>query len=280
MIPNYRLAPQVPVTTSLQDSEDTYEFAVGALPSIIKHRTNGGLTLNASQVVAMGHSSGGTIALHLASCKPLNAVTAFYPSLFLSDPSTSAHAPATSPPFSTASPYHPTPSETTTISPPTHQISSAPLAIPNQPPTPRNKLHHHLLKTGTWLTTIQPDGHYTAIDPLTRISPAWPPVCLIQGETDTVPGSSLDLAARAEREMRDAGMENVRLEVVRGQGHVFDLGPGAEEPGDRRWGAVVRGLEWLWRWREGVERKVDVDGEGRGKRRGRAPQLDVHIRYV
>jgi len=68
----------------------------------------------------------------------------------------------------------------------------------------------------------------------------------VQGEIDDVPGSGLELARRAERGMRAAGVKEVVLEVVAGEKHMFDLlpGVGTVDMGPK-WQAVVEGLEWL-----------------------------------
>ena len=270
VVPNYRLAPQVSAKQAFQDCEDAYEWAVGALPAVMQHRA--GVQLDPTRVAAMGHSSGGTMALHLASCKPLNAVTAFYPSLYLSDMSTSAHKPTSASPFGDVPDFQPNEQEGTSIRPANQQVSEASLIAPGTPPSPHVKWQMHTIKTGKWMTTVKPDGDFAAIDPLTRLNANWPPIMIVQGENDTVPGSSLELAQRAEKEIRDAGVEKVALEVVPGEGHAFDLAPSASEPGEPRWAAVVKGLNWLKQHHGAVKR--------RSNRRARVPQLDVHIRYV
>lgn len=270
VVPNYRLTPQVAATMAFKDCEDAYECAVGALPAIVEHRM--GVTVDPTKTVAMGHSSGGTLALHLASRKPIKAVTAFYPSLFFSDTSTSAHWPTSVPPFGSTPDYQPSEEDWDSIAPDGEEVSEVDLAVHGTDLAPRNKWQVQLIKTGRWMAAIQPDGNFAATDPLTRLSADWPPAMLVQREVDDVPGSSLELARRAEREMKDAGVEEVALAVVAGQGHVFDLPPGASEVGDPRWAAVVKGLDWL-KSHGRSEKKTP-------SRRGRVPQLDVHIWYV
>ncbi|KAK5173571.1 uncharacterized protein LTR77_002252 [Saxophila tyrrhenica] len=244
VIPNYRLAPQVTAKEVFADCEEAYEWAVGTLPDLM--RSQHGIYLDSTRTVAFGHSSGGTIALHLASCKPVKAVTAFYPSLFASDSSTSAHKPTSAPPFGMMPDFHPTLEEWATITPEGKQLSETPLAAPGTIPAPRNKWQMHTLKNGQWLPTLQPDGDYATLDPMTRITPEWCPVMLVQGELDNVPGSSLELAQRAEKATADAGVREVRLEVVKGEGHMFDLPPmvGTTDLG-AKWEAVRKGLDWL-----------------------------------
>ena len=56
----------------------------------------------------------------------------------------------------------------------------------------------------------------------------------------------MDLARRAETEMKAAGLEEVQLEVVQGEGHMFDhlQDVGTMDTGPK-WKAVLKGLDWL-----------------------------------
>lgn len=200
--------------------------------------------------------------MHIASLKGpsgIKAVTAFYPSLFLSDPSTSAHKPTDAPPFGSAPDFEPTEADWREIRPEGDQVSEFPLAGPGVVPQARNKWQMHILKHGEWIRHVLPttDGEdgddeeerkkdLAAIDPLTRISGAWPAVMIVQGSEDHVPGSSLELARRAEKELKDGEVEEVKLRVVEGESHMFDLPPtiGTSDLGPK-WEAVVEGLEWL-----------------------------------
>ena len=270
VVPNYRLTPQVSAVQSFGDCEDAYDWAVGGSLSGILRQQRPGLTLDSTRVVAMGHSTGGTMALHIASCKSLKAVTAFYPSLFLSDTSTSAHKPSTTPIYSGMPDYWPGGKDWAQINPVHCQVSDVALTPPGASLGPRNKWQVQLLKEGVWMSTIQPDGRFATIDPMTRLAPDWPPVMIVQGEHDNVPGSSLELAFRAAREMMAAGMENVEVEVVSGQSHAFDLAPGASGRGDVRWTSTAKGLNWL---------NSHFGDEKKPVKRRYMPQMDVHIRY-
>jgi acetyl esterase/lipase len=243
VIPNYRLAPQVDGKTAFADCERALDWAVQKLPEMMQSKHN--VKVDASRVVAYGHSSGGTIALHLASRQGVKAVTAFYPSLFIADHSTSSHQPTSAPPFGAMPDYSPTDEEWASITPEGVQISEAALASPGTIPPPRNRWQMHVLKHGQWMSVVQPDGDGEAIDPLTRITPHWAPVMIVQGELDNVPGSSLELARRAETQLKSAGVD-VQLEVVQGAMHMFDIAPavGTSDFGPK-WEAVVKGLDWL-----------------------------------
>ncbi|KAK5693627.1 hypothetical protein LTR97_010196 [Elasticomyces elasticus] len=242
--PNYRLVPQVSGKDAFADCVHAYDWATTELMEVMQkeHR----IKLDPSQVVAMGHSSGGTAALHVASCRSLRAVTAFYPSLFLADTTTSAHKPTSAPPFGFARDYTPTDEEYASIEPAGVQVSEFQLGGPGIVLQPRNKWQMHIIKHGEWLQKLQPDGDYASIDPLTRVSTEGPPVMIVQGELDDVPGSSLELAQRAEMKLKDAGVKEVVLEVVPGEKHMFDMPPsvGSSDIGPK-WEAVERGLNWL-----------------------------------
>ncbi|KAK1065074.1 hypothetical protein LTR74_008186 [Friedmanniomyces endolithicus] len=242
--PNYRLVPQVSGRQAFADAVQAYDWATTDLPTLLQAKHS--LAIDPTQVVAMGHSSGGTLALHIASCRSLKAATAFYPSLFLADPTTSMHQPTTAPPFGLTPDFTPTKEDSASIEPAGLQVSEAPLALPGSIPQARNKWQMHVIKHGEWPRIAQPDGDYAAMDPMTRVSARWPPVMIVQGEVDDVPGSGLELAERAEREMKAAGVREVVVEVVAGERHMFDLPPsvGTVDTGPK-WLAVVRGLEWL-----------------------------------
>jgi acetyl esterase/lipase len=242
--PNYRLAPQVTGATSLADSVEACDWAISDLADIMKSLY--GVNVNTASIAAMGHSSGGTIALHVGSCRPTKAITAFYPSLYLSDESSDAHKPYNGPPFGNVPAYHPTEEDWASITPVTKQISEMSLPRPNTPPHPRIRWQVDMCTKGKWLSTLCPDGDYRSIDPLTRLNADWPPVIFITGEADTIPGSTLDLVKRAEIDMQAAGVKEVVVKAVPGVGHMFDLLEplGAGDFGSE-WQTVVEGLQFL-----------------------------------
>jgi len=244
VIPNYRLAPQVNGATSLADSVEAYDWATSGLVDIMKSQH--GVDISTASVAVMGHSSGGTIALHVGSCRPTKAVTAFYPSLYFSDESSDAHKPYNGPPFGDVPDYFPTEEDWASIAPATKQVSEMALPRPDTLPPPRCRWQVDVCTKGKWLSTLCPDGDYRSIDPLTRLNADWPPVMFITGEVDTIPGSTLDLVKRAEVDMRAAGVEELVVKAVPGVGHMFDLLKplGAGDFG-LEWQAVVDGLQFL-----------------------------------
>lgn len=244
VIPNYRLAPQVTAKEAFADCEEAYDWAAGTLPDILQ--STYGVAIDGKKIVACGHSCGGTLAIHIGSVRSLKAVTAFYPSLFTSDPTTSINQPTSAPPFGNMPDFHPDEHDWREIKPADIQISETPLAKPGTVLAARNKWQMHIIKHGQWLPTVQPDGDYSGLDPITRLGSNWPPVLIVQGDMDNVPGSSLELAWRFKKAIKLGGVKGVRLAVVHGEGHMFDLPPvvGTSDFGPK-WDAIVKGLNWL-----------------------------------
>ncbi|KAK4561054.1 hypothetical protein LTR86_005009 [Recurvomyces mirabilis] len=242
VIPNYRLAPQVSGKQAFVDCETAYDWAISDLAAVLEKHS---ISVNTQQVVAMGHSSGGTLAMHMAGKKQVKAATAFYPSLYGSDKTTTIHKPTNAPPFCFAKDFVPTDEDRAAISPPDYEVSEFQLGAPPAIPQARNKWQMHVIKNGLWAETVQPDGNLAALDPMTTVSAHWAPLMIVQGELDSVPGSDLSLVKRAEKELMAAGVD-FQLEVVSGEGHMFDLAPnvGSTDVGPK-WQAVVRGLDWL-----------------------------------
>ena len=244
VMPNYRLVPQVTGKEAFEDSEEAYDWTVKSLSGIMlsEHKVK----IDTSRVVAIGHSSGGTMALNLAICRPVKAVTAFCPFIFVADSSTNAHKPTSTPSFGDMPQSPLTEADWTDVKPARHQLSEAPLWAPGMPLNARHKWMINIFKTGQWLRNVQPDGDYAAIDPMTRLGPSWPPIMIVHGSEDHVPGRSLELVRRAEETMKHAGVNDVQLEVVDGAGHLFDHNPsvGSTNLGPK-WQGVVKGLEWV-----------------------------------
>lgn len=227
----------------MSDGVEAHDWAASGLADTMKSHD---VQISTSEIVTMGHSSGGTMALHVGSCRPVRAVTAFYPSLYLADETSDAHKPYSGPPFAGAPDYIPTEEDWQFIAPATKQISESIIPAPNMPPPPRSKWQVDVCSKGKWMSALCPDGNYNSIDPLTRLDAKWPPVILVSGEADTIPGSTLDLMTRAEDDMRKAGVKEVKLEIVPGVGHMFDLLKplGTEDLGSE-WQSVVAGMQFL-----------------------------------
>lgn len=137
VIPNYRLSPQVNGATSFADAVEAHDWAASRLGDIMK--SEHGVSVDPADIVVLGHSSGGTLALHLASCRPVKAVTSFYPSLYMADESTSAHKPYDDPPFDKIPDYTLTEEDWEVIAPADKQVTGSGLTIPNESPSLRSK---------------------------------------------------------------------------------------------------------------------------------------------
>lgn len=184
VLPNYRLIPQVTGKDAFADCEDAFEWTKKDLTS--RMQTQHGRRLDTDNIVVVGHSSGGTMALHLASCKPIKAATAFYPFWFVADPSTNTHKSTTTPPFDQGATHAPSESEWQSIKPASEQLSEAELAVPGLKLNPRNKWMMQIFREGKWLQNVQPDGNLAAIDPMTRLHRSWAPSFIVHGEHDYV----------------------------------------------------------------------------------------------
>ncbi|OQO08993.1 hypothetical protein B0A48_05883 [Cryoendolithus antarcticus] len=249
VIPNYRLVPQVTGRVSYADCEEAYDWAVSTLLEIMN--ATHGVMIDSRRVVTMGHSVGGSIALHVAAIKDVKAVAAFYPSLYLSDTSTTSHKPTSVPPFGLMPDFEPTQDDWAIIKPADKQLTEAPLGLPGLPPSPRTKWQMSILKNGQWAKIACPDGQYMALDPVARQENIFPPTIIVQGDADNAPGSSLALAERAAQDLKARGTD-VRLYVVPEATHMFDLPPmvGTSDLGPK-WQAMVEAFALLKHYVQG-----------------------------
>ncbi|KNG89194.1 hypothetical protein ANOM_002565 [Aspergillus nomiae NRRL 13137] len=86
LTPNYRLCPQIPVYNGpITDSRDCLVWAANEFPGLLQNES---MEVDPTQIVTMGHSAGGTLAL-LMGCTPEVPVTAildFYGLKYFSNP--------------------------------------------------------------------------------------------------------------------------------------------------------------------------------------------------
>ena len=250
VIPNYRLCPQVSAWTGAYgDTAACLTWCRHTLPSLLSPYRR--IQVDTERITAMGHSGGGTLALWLAAQYPrlIKGVAAFYPSLYFSDPSTSAHKPYLG--FA-AIPIPETATSAESIASfclVDKQISEAPLSPPGTKPPPRNQWQLSILKKGTFIETVAPDGKLELMDPclsFAEVGKQWPPTIFVQGDKDDLPGSGIEYVERAVGELKAAGAKKIELERVVGESHVFDLPPfvGTTDLGPK-WQAVVKGLDFL-----------------------------------
>ena len=247
LIPNYRLCPQVTARDgAFTDAVSALAFARDELPSQLSSQN---VKVDPSRTIAMGHSAGGTLSLHLASqSHPPKAILAFYPTLYVSDPENTAHKPY--PAFAGVPTYEPTPENEDALwnRASGAQVSAFPRAPPGTVPKPRNVWQMSSLKTGTFVKCIQSDGDYKAIDPCTQFAgrgKEWPATVFVQGDKDDIPGSGLSYVQRAVRELKEAGAPNVEVEVVEGAVHMFDMFPGNAVGEGEKGQVVKRALDFL-----------------------------------
>ncbi|KAH8829368.1 Alpha/Beta hydrolase protein [Flagelloscypha sp. PMI_526] len=242
--PNYRLAPQVSASKgALKDAFDVLEWTYSTLPTVIQEH---GVIADSSKIVTMGHSSGASLALIMASAPhPPKAILSFYSGLYVSEPDSAINKPyfgfAHLPPFvdseeAQAALFNPLPNG--------QQLSAYPLMKPGTLPGPRALWHMSNLAKGTWMEQIEfgADANPAALDPATYLTnTAFPPVMMLQGDADDVPGSTLDMAERFAKQLQQKGGE-VTLVPIAGAKHMFDM---MLAPGQDGWEVVEKGLKFL-----------------------------------
>ncbi|KAH8825632.1 Alpha/Beta hydrolase protein [Flagelloscypha sp. PMI_526] len=243
--PNYRLAPQIIASKgALRDAFDVLEWAYTTLPIAIQEH---GSFADPSMIVTMGHSSGASLALIMASAtRPPKAILSFYSVLYISQPDSPVHTPYSGydhlPPFVDteevqAALFHPLPNG--------QQLSAYPLPNPGTPPGLRILWHMSNRSKGTWIKQIEfgEDADPAALDPTTYLDrTTFPPVMMIQGEADDSPGSTRGETERFVRELQQKGGD-VTLIPVAGAKHMFDM---MLVPGQDGWEVIEKGLKFLY----------------------------------
>ena len=248
VLANYRLCPQVSARDgAFADTWSATAWARHKLPALLKE--SHGVVADGSRLVAMGYSAGGTLAMYLATLdNPPKAIAPFYPSLYVSEPTNTAQKPYAG--FGAMPDYDPTSANEDAVynRPSGEQVSDFPFAPPGTPPKPRNIWQFSTLKNGSFMSSIQPDGDYKAIDPCVQFASKgkqWPPTMFVQGSVDDAPGSGLAYVQRAVEDLRKAGAKKVEAEFVEGAPHMFDMFPGNEVGETGKGAQVKKALDFL-----------------------------------
>ncbi|KAL8949206.1 MAG: hypothetical protein Q9222_004669 [Ikaeria aurantiellina] len=217
---DYRLCPQMTALDGpFADTLSAFDSCKKELSPFLEEAHN--VSADASPVAAKGHSAGGTLALWLGTQPDLpRAIAAFYPSLYVSDTSTTMHKPY--PAFAGFPDFQDTTENRDSLFnlPDGGQLSAFPLLAPGQPPKPRH------LWVFTQLKHVQPNGDFKSIDPcaqFTATSETWPPTIFVQGDKDDIPGSGLSYVERAAEDLKKGGARTVDIQVVKDGLHMFDL---------------------------------------------------------
>ncbi|KAL1885061.1 hypothetical protein Plec18167_001718 [Paecilomyces lecythidis] len=233
--PNYRLGPTISAQEGpVQDAKDSYLWSQEELPSILAKEAN--IQLDGSKIVAFGHSAGGTLALLMASLpqKPLAIIDIFglkyFDDAFYHNPN---------PAFAKIPDFEETLLNRVRDDVPAPN-AAAPPGGPNGPDFSNYRVAwlFTAFKKGSWLSSIQPDGNYDAIDPSKLFSPSFPPTYFIHGNKDTL--VDVRFAKQASEELNNKGVET-KL-VIEEAPHGFDMG---SKPGEHRYNVVTEGFKFL-----------------------------------
>lgn len=234
---NYRLCPTISIREGpVADAIDLYKWAQTKLPDLLKQEA--GVAVNGNEIVTLGHSCGGTLALLLAGQpKPPLAILDLFGMKYLEDPFYHEPQNALSALPSVEDDFLQKVFED--VPPPT---GSPPPFGPKGPDlsTPRNAWLLTGMKKGTLLDKILPQEDVDVVEPTKLFSKGnFPPTYFIHGTVDTV--VDVKFARRAHEELKAKGSET-ELVIVEGAPHGFDARVSA---GDKQFEIIAAGLEFL-----------------------------------
>ncbi|CEO59260.1 hypothetical protein PMG11_03942 [Penicillium brasilianum] len=237
---DYRLSPTISVLDGpVSDSVAAYEWAKNELPTLLER--DHGIRVHGKNIVTLGHSCGGGLALLMASRpNPPKAVLDIFGFKYLLDPfyhtGTSTRSHSDAPALPSAEFINQVFSE---IPPPT---GARPPFGPNglDLSTPRQAYLIASVSKGTQFDAIIAEDEYDHVDPKKLFkSPDFPPTCFVQGTADVVVDAKFSQWAYAELQKNGVQSE---LYLVEGMAHGFDA---RLKRGDAAFGSIYKGVEFL-----------------------------------
>ncbi|KAL2849856.1 Alpha/Beta hydrolase protein [Aspergillus pseudoustus] len=234
---DYRLAPTISVLDGpVADSVAAYEWAQDELPGLLEKEH--GIRVNGKNIVTLGHSCGGGLALLMASHPhPPNAILDIFGFKYLRDPFyrarsnvvTSSDAPSAEfiqkvfdefpPPTAARPPFGP------------NGIDLS---------TPRGAYLVTSVRNGAQFDKIIAEDEYEQVDPEKLLSsPTFPPTFFVQGTADVVVDSKF--AGWAYAELQKNGVRS-ELRLIEGAAHGFDANLKRDDPAFE---PIQSGVEFL-----------------------------------
>lgn len=232
---DYRLVPQVSLLEGpITDARDAYHWCRNDLPTILTKDAS--LNVDSTQIVALGWSAGGHLAMMLGAEKekPLAILNCYGPLNF--DHLSFSKSVNKIMPLIPAGPLkfdealmnkvydEPvlTFTENTIITNP----ATGKLEIDFS--QPRNAWSFGNISRGTWVEAMGIKGQEELVDPARQLSKDFPPTMFLWGEHDEI--LPAELAEMAYEELKTLGVET-EITVAKGFGHAFGAGlvEGTEE---------------------------------------------------
>ncbi|MCJ1442178.1 MAG: hypothetical protein MMC23_002671 [Stictis urceolatum] len=222
VLPEYRLCPQVSLFEGpLTDAIESFRWAQNDLPLLLREKHD--VLTDGKRVVAMGHSAGGTLSLHLGSLpNPPLAIVDFYGGKIFGDVFWSK-------PFEGFSKIPKLPKDFLDKIYDGPVPFSAPPMFANGKPdlaSPRNAWMISHIRDGTHMKEVMKDGDYERIDPVTRFEKEFPPTCFVHGDEDDF--ALFRFSKMAELKLKRFGVKTEFL-AVPGAKHVFDIALSKED---------------------------------------------------
>ncbi|KAK4544856.1 hypothetical protein LTR36_003760 [Oleoguttula mirabilis] len=217
---DYRLCPTISVLDGpVADSVAAYDWAQGELPGLLEKEH--GIRVDGKNIVTLGHSCGGGLALLMASRPhPPKAILDLFGFKYLRDPFYHTGSSAAPPPNA------PAPPSAEFIDKVFEEIPPPTAAPPPFGPkgldlsTPRGAYLVTSVRKGVQFDGIIADDEYDRVDPEKLLeTPNFPPTAFVQGTADVV--VDVKFAKRAHATLQNNGVQT-KLYLVEGAAHGFD----------------------------------------------------------